>query len=139
MYDTRIAVLSDIHGNRLALESVLLDVTHKGIRNIVNLGDCLYGPLDPAGTAQLLMKLDFPTVRGNEDRIIVQPPSGQELSPTIVYTRDSLGHEALNWLENFSKTIVFHKNFFLCHGSPDRDDENGRQDWAGWLRTGLAL
>ena len=39
------AVLSDIHGNRWVLEAVLDDIRRRGIRDLVNLGDCLYGPL----------------------------------------------------------------------------------------------
>ena len=70
----RVAVLSDIHGNRWALEAVLDDIRRRGIRDMVNLGDCLYGPLDPAGTARMLMGLDMPTVSGNEDRIILDEP-----------------------------------------------------------------
>jgi hypothetical protein len=45
-----LAVLADIHGNRWALEAVLADIRGRGIRAMVNLGDSLYGPLDPAGT-----------------------------------------------------------------------------------------
>ncbi len=40
-----IAVISDIHGNRWALEAVLEDINRRGIKRIANLGDCLYGPL----------------------------------------------------------------------------------------------
>ena len=69
-----IAVLADIHGNRWALEAVLEDIRRRGIREMVNLGDCLYGPLDPAGTARLLLELDMPAVRGNEDRILLDEP-----------------------------------------------------------------
>ena len=40
----QVAVISDIHGNRRALEAVLDDIDGRGIDRIVNLGDCLYGP-----------------------------------------------------------------------------------------------
>jgi predicted phosphodiesterase len=51
-----VAVLSDIHGNRWALEAVLDDISRRGIRDMVNLGDSLYGPLDPGGTAQIVSR-----------------------------------------------------------------------------------
>jgi len=35
---------------------------------IVNLGDCVSGPLWPRETIELLMRLDWPTIRGNHDR-----------------------------------------------------------------------
>ena len=53
-----VAVLSDIHGNRWALEAVWTTSAAAASATMVNLGDCLYGPLDPAGTAQMLMELD---------------------------------------------------------------------------------
>jgi hypothetical protein len=46
------------------LEAVLNDIKQREIKHIVNLGDCFYGPLDPGGTAQILVGLDIPTVRG---------------------------------------------------------------------------
>ena len=74
MQNASIAVLSDIHGNRWALEAVLADIQHRGVDELMNIGDSLYGPLDPAGTAEILLPLNIPTVRGNEDRIILHPP-----------------------------------------------------------------
>jgi len=60
----RIAVISDIHGNRWALEAVLEDIDREGTDKIVNLGDAVYGPLDPAGTADIIINRGIPTVRG---------------------------------------------------------------------------
>lgn len=39
-----VAILSDIHGNIRALDCALDCIAQRGIRRIVNLGDCLYGP-----------------------------------------------------------------------------------------------
>jgi predicted phosphodiesterase len=119
----RIAVLSDIHGNRWALEAVLLDIERRGVRETVNLGDCLYGPLDPGGTARLLVELDLPTVRGNQDRVIVEPRRGPDEPPTLAFVRRSLGEEHLRWLESLEPTAIVGEVLFLCHGSPRRDDE----------------
>jgi predicted phosphodiesterase len=44
MQNAPVAVLSDIHGNRWALEAVLDDIRRRGIRDMFNLGDSLYGP-----------------------------------------------------------------------------------------------
>lgn len=123
MHQLQIAVISDVHGNRWALEAVLADINHRGIRNIVNLGDCFYGPLDPAGTAQILIPLNIPTVRGNEDRIIVEPPGASEDSPTLSYVKKCLKPAQLVWLNSLNLTTVVHEDFLLCHGSPGKDDE----------------
>jgi predicted phosphodiesterase len=107
-----LAVIADVHGNRWALEAVLRDIRARGIEEIVNLGDALYGPLDPAGTAELLLELDIPTVRGNEDRLIVEQPS---LVP------QGLGSDHFRWLADLPLTKVIRDEILLCHGSPTDD------------------
>ena len=42
-----LAVLSDIHGNIRALNAVIRDLEHRGIKQVVNLGDCLHGLFGP--------------------------------------------------------------------------------------------
>ena len=54
----KIAVISDIHGNLLALEAVLEDLKHASPDLIVNLGDCVSGPLWPEETAALLAHVE---------------------------------------------------------------------------------
>lgn len=118
-----IAVLSDIHGNRWALEAVLDDIDRRGIRAMVNLGDCLYGPLDPGGTAQILMELDMPTVRGNEDRILLDDPGRHPEAPSLSFVQAHLEQEHRQWLQELPFTAVACKDFFLCHGSPEKDTD----------------
>ena len=40
------AVVSDVHGNVRALDAVLAEISRRGIRRVVNLGDCVYEPFD---------------------------------------------------------------------------------------------
>jgi predicted phosphodiesterase len=117
---TRLAVISDVHGNRWALEEVLRDIAGKEIHDIVNLGDCFYGPLDPKGTADILIPLGLPTVRGNEDRLITD--AGPK-SPTLHFVRRRLRPEHVEWLKTLPPTAVAFDDFFMCHASPGRDDE----------------
>lgn len=119
----RLAVISDVHGNRPALEAVLDDIRRRGIEQIVNLGDCLYGPLDPAGTADLLIRLDMTTVRGNEDRILTHLPEDSTGAMSLDFTRRSLSTAHISWLASLKPTSVAFDDFFLCHGRPDRDDQ----------------
>lgn len=117
---TAVAVLSDIHGNRWALEAVLADIRRRGIHERVNLGDALYGPLDPAGTAEILMALDMPAVRGNEDRILVDDARRHPDSPSLPFVHSELKAEHVAWLAALpASRSAF--GFFLCHGTP-RDD-----------------
>ena len=123
MFAKPVAVLSDIHGNRWALQAVLKDIDRQEIKCIVNLGDSLYGPLDPIGTAQMLMERRIPTVRGNEDRILVEALPEAAHSPSLDYVRGRLKAEHIEWLEALEMTTVAYGDFFLCHGTPKRDDE----------------
>ena len=115
-----IAVLSDIHGNRWALEAVLEDVAKRGIGTILNLGDSFYGPLDPAGTAELLMIVNAVGVRGNEDRIVAE---GTEPSPTTAYVREQLSDEQIDYLRSLPFARSLGGEMFLFHGTPDDDSE----------------
>ena len=118
-----LAVLSDVHGNRWALEAVFEELERRGVRRMVNLGDCLYGPLDPAGTAELLVGRDIPTVSGNQDREIVAPPNGEGDPPTLDFVRRELEGEHLRWLESLPPTLATADGIFMFHGSPSDDAE----------------
>jgi predicted phosphodiesterase len=71
----RIAVISDIHGNAVALDAALADVASQGVDQIVFLGDAIQGGPQPAETVQRLRDLACPVVMGNADAWLL---SGQE-------------------------------------------------------------
>jgi predicted phosphodiesterase len=120
--ETKIAVISDVHGNIWALKAVLNDIKNREIEKTVNLGDCLYGPLDPAGTADILMNLNMPTVSGNEDRIIYDK-ANQQSSPTLDFVRKSLESAQKKWLEELPFSTRVFDDYFLFHGTPESDME----------------
>jgi predicted phosphodiesterase len=74
---TRVAVLSDIHGNLPALEAVLADVEQTGVDLIILNGDLADGPF-PVETLELLAGLGERArwVRGNGDRWVVEAYDG---------------------------------------------------------------
>jgi len=117
----KIAVVSDIHGNVLALEAVLADLKVEAPDVIVNLGDCVSGPLWPEETAQILRETNWPTVRGNHDRFLVEDPV-EKMGPTDVFAAERLSSESLDWLKTTQPTIRLTDEIFLCHGTPDNDD-----------------
>ena len=116
----RFAVLADIHGNALALEAVLADMDALGASDAVNLGDHFSGPLDAAGTARLLMEREFPSIRGNHDRwLIEQDPS--EMGPSDKAAFEELDRTHLDWLASLPATRMVFEDVFLCHGTPGSD------------------
>ena len=118
----RIAVLSDVHGNRRALQAVLADAARRGARRFVNLGDSVYGPLDPEGTAILLVALACPTVQGNEDRLLGRPPAATPASPSLDFVLGHLSPTYVTWLLTLPMTATVGGALLLCHGTP-ADDE----------------
>lgn len=117
----KIAVVSDIHGNLPALEAVLEDLKQAAPDVVVNLGDCVSGPLWPEETAAVLRELNWPTVRGNHDRVVVQDTP---LSPrtTDGFAAERLSCESRDWLKTLPRTIRLTDDIFLCHGTPVHDD-----------------
>jgi diadenosine tetraphosphatase ApaH/serine/threonine PP2A family protein phosphatase len=114
----KFAAIADIHGNCIALEAVLADIAAIGITEVVNLGDHVSGPLEPRRTADLLMTRGFPSIRGDQDRLLI------ELGRTGTSNRvdyKQLEPKHLDWLANLSPTLVYRDNVFLCHATP-RDD-----------------
>ena len=116
----RIAVISDIHGNLDALNAVLADIETRNVNQIVNLGDCLSGPLDGLGTADRLMALELPTVRGNHDRLLYDRPIS-DMDRWETWVIHSLSDEHITWLRSFRQTIKIGDVLF-CHGTPDSDE-----------------
>jgi predicted phosphodiesterase len=100
----KIAVISDIHGNKWALEKVLKDIKKRKIKTIFNLEDSLYGPLDPVGTFKLLSKNKIYNICGNEDRIIFENIKEKTNNLTLNYVSNEFNQEIIKWLKSLKKT-----------------------------------
>jgi predicted phosphodiesterase len=64
---TRIAIISDMHGNCVALDAVLADLRRNAVDRIVCLGDAVQGGPQPAEVVVRLRDLACPVVMGNAD------------------------------------------------------------------------
>jgi len=116
----RIAALSDIHGNLAALDAVLADIARRGVDRIVNLGDILSGPLEPRETAERLIPLGLPTIRGNHERQLLS------LDPTAMgasdaFTAPMLEDRHRSWLAGLPTSLRLSSDILLCHGTPGSD------------------
>ncbi len=123
----KIAAISDIHGNLLALEAVLADIASSGVDVTVNLGDILSGPLWVAETAERLMALHLPTIRGNHERQVLNfAPDRMGASDAFAAAR--LQPAQREWLSGLPETLRLGDEVFCCHGTP-------RSDLAYFLET----
>lgn len=114
----KFAAIADVHGNRPALEAVLADIAALGIDEVVNLGDHVSGPLEAAATADLLIARGFPSVQGDQDRILVELwQSGGSARSDF----RQLERRHFNWLASMPATLTYKDRVFLCHASPTDD------------------
>jgi predicted phosphodiesterase len=116
----KIAALSDIHGNLLALDAVLEDVRSRGVDITVNLGDILSGALLPAETAERLMALELPTIRGNHERqVLAGDPT--RMGPSDRHAFDTLDAAQRAWIAQLPAVLRPADGVFLCHATPHND------------------
>jgi predicted phosphodiesterase len=116
----RLAVVSDIHGNLPALQAVQADFRRAGVNGVVNLGDCLSGPLWPAETARHLMALAWPTIRGNHERQLLDHER-ERMGSSDRIAREQLDDAALAWVAALPLTLWPADGVFACHGTPASD------------------
>jgi len=117
-----IAAISDIHGNLIALEAVLADIQANGADLIVNLGDTVSGALQPRETAQRLIPLGLPTIKGNHERqLLVGDPARMGQSDS--FANKTLLPNQRKWLADLPETLWPQKDIFMVHGSPRSDME----------------
>lgn len=114
------AILSDIHANIWALEAVLTDISRHGPSQLINLGDSLYGPLEPQATAACLMQLPIVSILGNQDRLLLEKPV-PPVSPGLAYVLNDLAPGSLDWLAAQPATGIVAGELLLCHGTPGSD------------------
>jgi len=131
----KVAVISDIHGNRFALEAVLEDIATQGVDLTVNLGDTLAGPIEPAETCRILMDTGFPTVRGNHDRSLVDRPV-EKMDDVDRFVIAHISDEQRRWIGNLPATLAIDE-IFLCHGTPTSDVDPWLDDWFDGRKTTL--
>ena len=116
----RIAVIADTHGNLLALEAVLSDMRAQAPDLVVNLGDLVTGPFDPAGSADVQIALACSTLAGNHERNLVE---GDDTSSSVAFARPYLSAAHMRWIRSLPKTLrLVDDEVFACHGSPAGGD-----------------
>ena len=128
----RIAIVSDIHGNRTAFEAVLDDLRLTAPDLVLHGGD-LAGPgSGPAQVIDQIRDLGWNGVVGNTDELLFHPESltgfVAQSSPalsslfaaveeTAMVTRAWLGKERLAWLRDLPR-IQQHDSVALVHARP---------------------
>ena len=136
----KIAVLSDIHGNLLALESVLDDIQNQDCKKILFLGDyALAGP-EPSDTVNfciaLSQKENIEMIQGNTDKMIAEysedvyntmKKGAPAMASALKQEAETLTPNQINFLANLpeqKELTIDGIKILMVHGSPRRNNED---------------
>src|ERR1700694_4361349 len=128
----RIAIVSDIHGNRTAFEAVLADLRETSPDLILHGGDLSDGGASPVEILDHIRDLGWPGVLGNTDEMLFRPESLDEFasqSPKLhtlfavigemaAWSRAALGDARLAWLGRLPRMYI-QGPIALVHASPE--------------------
>jgi len=122
----RYLILSDIHANLTALDTVL-SVAKGRWQKAVCLGDLVgYGP-DPNEVIDRVRALPAVTIRGNHDKAIAGIDDADEFNPiarnAVLWTRAQLRPENREYLENLPMGPLTVDGFSIVHGAVHDEDE----------------
>jgi len=128
----RIAIVSDVHGNRRAFDAVLVDLKKTAPDLVLHGGDLAANGAHPAYIVDSIRSLGWRGVLGNTDEMLWRPERLDEVALTypklanivaafqdmVPATREGLGEERLNWLAALPP--LYADSFLtLVHARPD--------------------
>ncbi len=120
-----IAIVSDIHANLIALETVLADIEKRNVDAIYCLGDVIgFGP-DPRACLKHCQSFDLNLMGGHEESVLFAPIGfNPEARMTVEWTKDQLyipgGAESRDLWEFVASMLEKHveDDALYVHGSP---------------------
>ena len=129
---SKVAFLSDIHGNSPALQSVLDDIQREQCTKVFMLGDIING-IDPHGCVQLLRswcdtnRVELASIKGNAEAYLLTPDRDLlmqqsdiwdvDLLKLLQWWQDHMSESDVEWIYSLPDTIRWN-DAFLVHDSP---------------------
>ena len=126
----RIAIISDIHGNQVALEAVLEDISQQqSLDALVVAGDlCLNGPC-PREVLETLQGLRCPIIQGNTDVDVAKqrPKQGSKKRAIVDWTRKQIGEAGVSYLSNLPTSNLVKNldgsDLLVVHANPLNEED----------------
>ncbi|WP_135853270.1 metallophosphoesterase family protein [Halorussus salinus] len=120
----QVGVLSDVHSNRVAFETVLDDMPD--VDALVCAGDVVgYNPW-PAECVELVREREIPTVMGNHDRAVASGTAfrfNRMAKAGVELARERLTDDQLDWLDDLpNERLLFDGRVKIVHGHPEDPD-----------------
>ena len=133
----RLVVLSDVHGNCLALETVLKDAKQTGYDHIVCNGDMIQSGPQPHETVQLLREMNCSIVMGNSDAWLltgietdahlISEERRKKLDIVREWSLSRLNAEDCAFINTFQPTVTVElgqgRSLLAFHGTPTSFDQ----------------
>lgn len=136
----KIAVLSDIHGNLDALQSVLTDIKNQEISRIFICGDLAVAGPEPVETIDYIVDLtkryNITIIQGNTDEMVLKStgspddkytPPNKIMAEAVKYAQKILRADQKEFLMELPATYserIGNLNVLLVHGSPRNNSED---------------
>ena len=118
----KFAIISDIHGNWEALQTVLADAKERGCTNYACVGDVVGYNANPAECLGLVREMQMPCVMGNHDEYCsadIAPHSFNETAAAaVLWTRERLSEADRQWLRDL-RYIRLIESFSIVHATMD--------------------
>jgi diadenosine tetraphosphatase ApaH/serine/threonine PP2A family protein phosphatase len=119
----RLAVISDIHANLEALETVLRRAHDLGATDYACLGDVVGYGADPQACVERVRALALlAAIRGNHDTMVatgeIDPYTNQRAVLAVTWTRSVLPPESIAWLGGLPLEQIISPRLGLVHDSP---------------------
>lgn len=138
----RLAVVSDIHGNFEALESVLADIASASVDRIISLGDNIGYGADSEAVLRRLRASPIDSVRGNHELAVIDPKARSWFNPqaltSIMYTMAHLSDDAIQYLHTLPSSLHIDTHWFVHGFPPDSETRYLFQAGTNEIRKGLA-
>ena len=120
----RLGVISDIHGNKVALDAVLEDMPP--VDGLVCAGDVVgYNPWH-AECVEAVRDREVPTVMGNHDRAVATDTAfrfNRMAGAGVEHARETLTDDQIAWLADLpDERVEYDGRVKIVHGHPDDPD-----------------
>lgn len=124
----RIALISDIHGNFVALQTVLADIENRRVDQLVCLGDVACNGPQPRETLRRIQDLGCPVVCGNTDEWFLVPqtydPNSEKerrLMELLEWAMKQFSSDDISFMRTFQPRVKLSldngRTLLGCHGS----------------------
>jgi putative phosphoesterase len=130
----KVAIIADIHGNAVALQTALSAIEEESPDRIICLGDVVANGPQPSESLDIVRELDCPVVLGNTDEALLSPEeienrdqNPERIKDLLRWGAEQLSDEQMKSIRRFEPTIEIQlsdERQLLCyHGTPRSHSE----------------